>query len=311
MSSAVNYRCERCGNLARKGHSFCRRHEPAANTRCTFGSCKNLARRGRRFCRPHEPTSSFIRPSSAISVAMNHCASSGCKNLARRGHNLCGLHDQISASCMELSSVYPVWPHSASALVASVNVANPLQNKIDALQRRVDQVSLRLEQEESRKNVQQNLFDTQESRTNQKLRADVESVTEELKLLNAKVKELQHDPILEVAQLFSLLEMKIVCAISDEAVFLSDIDIKNDPAVQLCERSFHLNAKDLFALRSIITTIRQPRRVTAFPEINAERVEKWRERLRQYCPQRITDESIEHLIDAALRECVTVIVPRL
>ena len=135
----------------------------------------------------------------------------------------------------------------------------------------------------------------------------MKTLEEQVESLNTEVHKLKRDPLLiEVAQLFGLLERKVVMEIIDDeeasSMYLSDMDLRDgSPEVKQCEKLFGLKRKDLFALKNIITTIRIPRNEVAHPQINFANVEQWKTTLRDHCqPDTVTDGSIANLLRTAV-----------
>ena len=135
------------------------------------------------------------------------------------------------------------------------------------------------------------------------LEEHLRKVDEEMNRVTAVLKELQRDPLLlEVVQLMKLLEEHVVLVISDDASFLSEIDLISDVgAVEKWKQHFRLDSKQLFAFKTIMSAIKEPRNNLAHPAVDPTHVPLWKSTLRDYCPRRVSDESIQVLVDMAVR----------
>lgn len=138
---------------------------------------------------------------------------------------------------------------------------------------------------------------------NVRLQGRVIQLEEHMKKVDEEIKKLQRDPLLlEVAQLMNLLEEHVVLVISDHPSFLSDINLISDVrAVEKWKQHFRLDSKQLFAFKTIMSAIKEPRKNLAHPAVDPAHVALWKITLRNYCPRRVSDESIQVLVDMAVR----------
>ena len=267
----------------------------------------------------------------AMAMNANPCQSTGCKNQARKGQKMCGIHAEKSKPLaqMQPTALQPAVQLSVEdqatlhLLIQNHAVLLRLQDENKQLlaeNTRMAQIEadrLRFEKEsrdawseiDRLKKVNDELREDNERLRNHlaEMEGKMKTLEGHVASLNAEVSELKRDPVLiEVAQVFHDLEREVVKTISDDedAIYLSlsHIDLRKDAhEVKQWEQHFGFKRKDLLALRTIITAIRTPRNRVEHPKADFSNVEQWRTALKDYIPDKVTDQSIENLLQTAVK----------
>ena len=265
----------------------------------------------------------------AMAMNANPCQSTGCKNQAKKGQKMCAIHAEkskplaqmqptalqpaVQLSVEDQAKLHLVIQNSAVLLKLQVENQQLLAENKRMAQIEADRLRFEKESRDAWNEIDRLKKVNDELREdNERLRSHLAEMEGKMKTLegqvaslNAEVSELKRDPVLiEVAQVFHDLEREVVNTISndEDAMYLSDIDLRKDGyEVKQWEQHFGFKRKDLLALRAIITAIRTPRNRVAHPKTNFSNVEQWRTALKDYIPDKVSDQSIENLLQTAVK----------
>ena len=198
----------------------------------------------------------------------NPCQSTTCKNEAKRGNDFCRLHMSPDSASLPLTPTATRQPEPLCVVVTPQ--ADTVLSRLRTLQfenerlreenKRMHQLEAdRLRFEQASREAWDKVIELE--KVNDELRAEnlrlhgrVVQLEIEVKMVTAKLKGLQGDPLLlEVSQVMKRFEDHIVQAISKDASFLLQINFKSDDeAVEKWKQNFRLDSNHLFAFQTIL-----------------------------------------------------------